>query len=101
MTPILGIILFLVLFAIVMIAVGLAFRFVELQGKRKVETILNPVTGEPEEGAQTSILISTEQPDALESLLRRSELSGRMQVMIQQAGLQWSSSRPGTAMVLV
>jgi tight adherence protein B len=99
MTPILGLILFLVLFAIVMIAVGLASRFVELQGKKQVATILNPVTGEPEE-AQTSILVSSEEPDALETFLRRSQFSGRMQIMIQQAGLQWSSSRLVIAMLL-
>jgi tight adherence protein B len=99
MTPILGVILFLVLFAIVMIAVGLASRFVELKGKKQVETILNPVTGEPE-GMETSILVSTEEPDALETFLRRSELSGRMQIIIQQAGLQWSSSRLVIAMLL-
>jgi tight adherence protein B len=99
MTPTLGIILFLVLFAVVMIAVGLASRFVELQGKKQVETILNPVTGESER-AETSILVSTEEPDALETFLRRSALSGRMQVMIQQAGLQWSSSRLVIAMLV-
>ena len=99
MTPILGIILFLVLFAVVMIAVGLATRFVELQGKKQVETILNPVIGEAE-GPQTSILVSTEEPDALEAFLRRSAFSGRMQGMIQQAGLQWSSSRLVIAMLL-
>jgi tight adherence protein B len=70
-----------------------------MQGKKQVETILNPVTGEPEI-EQTSILVSTEEPDALENFLRRSEVSGRMQIMIQQAGLQWSSSRLIFAMLL-
>jgi tight adherence protein B len=99
MTPILGIIIFLVLFAIIMIAVGLASRFVEIRGKKQVATILNPGTEEAQ-AIQTSILVDPEERDSLESLLQRSELSGRLQVMLQQAGLQWSSSHLVVAIVL-
>jgi tight adherence protein B len=99
MTPILGIIIFLVLFAIIMIAVGLASRFVEIRGKKQVATILNPGT-EEEQAIQTSILVDPEERDPLESLLQRSELPGRLQVMLQQAGLQWSSSHLVVAIVL-
>jgi tight adherence protein B len=99
MSPIVGIIIFLVLFAIIMIAVGLASRFVELQSKKQVATILNPVTAE-DETLQTSILMEPEERDPLENLLQRSELPGRLQVLLQQSGLQWSSSHLVVAMVL-
>jgi len=81
MSPIVGIIIFLVLFAIIMIAVGLASRFVELQSKKQVATILNPVTAE-DETLQTSILMDPEERDPLENLLQRSELPGRLQVLL-------------------
>lgn len=98
MTPILGIILFLVLFAIIMIAIGMAFRFVELQSKKRVDTILNPAAAE-EEGVQTSILVDPKERDPLENLLQRSELPG-LQAMLQQAGLPWSSSHLVIAILL-
>ena len=42
MTPVIGIVIFLVLFAVLMVAVGLGSRFLELRGKKQMETILNP-----------------------------------------------------------
>ena len=45
MTPVIGIVIFLVLFAVLMVAVGLGSRFLELRGKKQMETILNPTTG--------------------------------------------------------
>ena len=99
MSPIVGIIIFLVIFAIIMIAVGLASRFVELQSKKQVATILNPVTAE-DETLQTSILLEPEERDPLENLLQRSELPGRVQTLLQQSGLQWSASHLVVAMVL-
>jgi tight adherence protein B len=82
-----------------MIAVGLATRFVELQSKKQVATILNPVTAE-DETPQTSILMDPEERDPLENLMQRSELPGRLQNLLQQSGLQWSSSHLVVAMVL-
>ena len=99
MSPILGIIIFLVLFAIIMIAVGLASRFVEFQSKKQVATILNPVTPE-DESLQTSILVDPQERDPLDTLLQRSELPGRLQIMLQQSGLQWSSSHLVIAILL-
>jgi tight adherence protein B len=99
MTPVLGTIIFLVLFAIVMIAVGLASHFLELRSKKQVDTILNPVTA-GDQTLQTSILMDPEERDPLESLLQRSELPYRLQTLLQQAGLQWSSSHLVVAILL-
>ena len=46
MTPVIGIVIFLVLFAVLMVAVGLGSRFLELRGKKQMETMLNPATGQ-------------------------------------------------------
>ena len=99
MSPILGIIIFLVLFAIIMIAVGLGSRFVEVQSKKQVANILNPVTAE-EQTVQTSILMDPEERDPLENLLQRSDIPGRLQGLLQQAGLQWSPSHLLIAMMV-
>jgi len=99
MTPLLGTIIFLVLFAIIMIAVGLGSRFVEFQAKKQVKTILNPATDE-EESLQASILVDPEERDPLENLLQRSDLPSRLQNMLQQAGLQWSPSHLVVAILL-
>jgi tight adherence protein B len=99
MSPILGIIIFLVLFAIIMIAVGLGSRFVEVQSKKQVANILNPATAE-EQTVQTSILMDPEERDPLENLLQRSDIPGRLQVLLQQSGLQWSPSHLMIAMMV-
>jgi tight adherence protein B len=99
MSPLLGIIIFLVLFAIIMIAVGLASRFIEFQSKKQVATVLNPITAE-DESLQTSILVDPEERDPLDSLLQRSGMPGRLQIMLQQSGLQWSSSHLVIAILL-
>ena len=99
MSSLFGIIIFLVLFAIIMIAVGLASRFAEIRGKKHVETILNPSTAE-EQAMQSSILVDPDEQDPLESWLQRSELPNTLQVMLQQAGLPWSSTRLVVAIML-
>ena len=99
MTPIVGTIIFLVIFAIIMIAVGLASRFVELQARKQVKTILNPVTSE-EESLQASILMDPEERDPLENLLQRSDIPNRLQNLLQQSGLQWSPSHLVVAILL-
>jgi len=99
MTPIVGTIIFLVIFAIIMIAVGLASRFVELQARKQVKTILNPVTSE-EESLQASILMDPEERDPLENLLQRSDIPNRLQNLLQQSGLQWSPSHLVVATLL-
>ena len=91
MTPILGIIIFLVLFAVLMMAVGLGSRFLELRGKKQMETILNPVSQELME-RETSILVTPTERDTLDAFLERSALQGKIQTLLQQGGLQWAPS---------
>jgi tight adherence protein B len=95
MTPVIGLVIFLVLFAVLMISVGLGSRFLELRGKKQMETILNPSVAHSEE-IETSILVAPSNRDPLNAFLERSQLQGSIQAMLQQAGLQWA---PGHLLV--
>jgi tight adherence protein B len=97
MTPILGVIIFLVLFAVLMMAVGLGLRFLELRGKKQMETMLNPGSKESEE-RETSILVASAERDPLDAFLERSALQSGIQTLLQQAGLQWAPSHLVVAM---
>ena len=55
MIPAIIIVSFLVLFAVVMIAVSLGYRFLETQRKKQVEGMLNVVSGNPVEGLQSVV----------------------------------------------
>jgi tight adherence protein B len=99
MTPLTGVIIFLVLFAVLMMAIGLGSRFLEFRSKKQVATMLNPRTGE-EDRVETSILMAPPEPDALDSLLEKSEVQGKIQSLLQQAGLSWTSSHLLLAMLV-
>lgn len=100
MSPIFVVIIFLVLFAIVLVAISLGYRFLETQRKRQVEGLLNVVSGN--EGADTHTSILTERPgdNPLDSLLKTTDFSTKMNARIQQAGLQWTVGRLVAATII-
>ncbi len=92
MNPVYGVIVFLVLFAIIMIAVSFGSRFIELRSKKQVETMLNPEAEQAEDDTSvTSILVDPQKQDTLESMFSKSEIPGKLQAYLQQGGLAWSS----------
>ena len=99
MTPVLGVIIFLVLFAVLMMAVGLGSRFLEMRGKKQMETMLNPGSAAIEE-RETSILVAPTERDPLDAFLERSALQGKIQTLLQQGGLQWAPSHLLVAMAV-
>jgi tight adherence protein B len=99
MTAFASIVIFLILFAIILIAVSLGHRFIESQHKKQVETMLTTVSGEPEE-QQESILLAEEEEDPLEVLLKKSNLPTRLHDLLQQGGVPWSVSRFILTMVI-
>jgi tight adherence protein B len=99
MNPALGIVIFLVLFAVLMTAVGLGSRFVEMRDKKQMASMLNPGTPETEE-AQTSILVAQVDRDPLDAFLAGSDLKGRLQTVLAQAGLQWTPGQLVLAMAV-
>jgi len=99
MTPVLGVIIFLVLFAVLMMAVGLGSRFLEMRSKKQLETMLNPESAAAEE-VETSILVTPTERDPLDAFLERSALQGKILTLLQQGGLQWAPSHLLLAMVV-
>jgi len=99
MTPVIIVIVFLVLFAVLMMAVGLGSRFLEIRGKKQMETILNPVSGVVEE-RETSILVAPSERDSLDAFLEGSAIQAGIQTLLQQAGLQWAPSHLLVAMAV-
>jgi len=101
MSPVIGVILFLVFFALIMVTVSVGSRFFELRGKRQVATMLNPEEGaQDEDMGVTSILVETQKQAGLENLLERSGLIGGIQALLQQAGLAWPASQLIVAVVV-
>ncbi len=93
MNPIFVVIIFLVLFAIVMVSVSLGFRFLENQRKKQVEGMLSQVSGKNPDQIETAILVETVVENPLEALITKAGFSERMNRFIQQSGLQWSVGR--------
>lgn len=99
MTPLISILIFLVMFAIVMMAISLGSRFLELRGKKQVESQLNPESGEDGDTQVTSILVDPEERDRMEAFLENSPFQSWMQTQVQQSGLQWSAGHLLMAMI--
>ena len=93
MNPWFAAIIFLILFAIVLMAISLGHRFVETQSKRRVEEMLHAASGQSAEEAQTSILIDRTKEDPLKNLLAQSQLPQQIAGAIQRAGLSWTITR--------
>ena len=88
--------IFLPLFAAMLVAISLGGRFLEEQSRRRVKGILRAASGEEAAPEETSILLDRHEEDALTALLAESKLPGRMASFIQQAGLDWSVTRLAT-----
>lgn len=81
---------FLVIFALVLIAVSVGWSFLEAQRKKKVVGMLQTVTGETIVSETTVLKEAGEQEDPLTQLVARFNLTQKLQARIQQAGLDWS-----------
>lgn len=85
---------FLVIFALVMVAVSVGWNFVEAQRKKKVMGMLEVAAGG--EPAPESTLLketATEGGDGLDRVLNRFNLVRKLTEHIQQAGLEWTAGR--------
>jgi len=89
--PGLFIIVFLAIFAAVLIASAIGFATIEAQRKRQVASVLKTVTGINPDAPRPIVLIQPEKDsDFTERLLRRLNLAGKLETDIAQAGLDWS-----------
>ena len=92
MSTSLVLIIFLILFAVVLVAISIAYRFLEAQRKKQVAGMLQVVSGQDAED-RTSILVEPGEQDPLNALFGKTKITQNINASIQQAGLQWTVSR--------
>ena len=96
------IVAFVVVFALIMIAVSVGLKFLDAQRKKQVSDMLSTAAGETVVTI-TSLLkeIEPDKPTGLKAIVRSLEFSKHVQEQLQQAGLSWTSTRLMTAMGLM
>lgn len=77
---------FLMIFALVALTLGLGFRYLEGQRKKKITGMLETAAGRTEV-VQTTLLLEPEKKPALVRLLERFDVLRKMELHIQQAGM--------------
>ncbi len=91
MSPVLGIVIFAVLFAVVMVAISLGSKFLEQQERERVKGMLEVAAGE-EGGEQGSILREPNESQHTEDLLKEFRITAKLQTYVQQSGTGWSAA---------
>jgi tight adherence protein B len=93
---------FVVIFALVMLAVSVALKFFDARRKKQVEDMLQTASGESV-ATVTSLLkeVEAENPSGFKHLVKSMSFTRHAQEQIQQAGLNWSASRLLIAMALM
>jgi tight adherence protein B len=99
--PVGVIVSFVVVFALTMLAVTLGLKFVDGRRKTQVTEMLQTASGEPVVAVENLLKeINSDSPSGFKALLSTLHFTRRAQEQIQQAGLNWSSSRLLTSMVV-
>src|SRR6185312_13645918 len=96
------IISFIVVFALIMIAVSVGLKFFDARRKRQVANMLQTASGEPV--VAMSNLLKEIEPDrrtGIRAVIQSLQFSKHAAEMIQQAGLNWTVSRLFAAMGLM
>jgi tight adherence protein B len=100
--PVGVIVAFVVVFALIMIAVSVGLKFFDARRKKQVSDMLNTAAGETVVTI-TSLLkeIEPDKPTGFKAVVRSLQFSRHVQEQIQQAGLSWTSNRLLSAMALM
>jgi tight adherence protein B len=92
---------FVVVFALVLMAVSVGMKFFDQRRKKQVSDMLQTASGETIAPAANLLKdIDPDQPTGFKALLQKLQFSRHAQEQIQQAGLNWSPSRLLMAMGL-
>lgn len=92
MTLLVVALVWVVLFAVVMLAISVGLRYLETERKRRVVNLLSSVEDGAAPSAQTTILTGSEaQTETLMETISRLPVVVRLQARIDQAGLEWSA----------
>jgi len=102
MPPVGVIVAFIVVFALIMIAVSVGLKFFDSRRKRQVADMLQTASGEPV--VTVANLLKEIEPDkaqGIKAIVSSLHFSKHAQEMIQQAGLTWTATRLISAMGLM
>lgn len=96
------IVAFIVVFALIMIAVSVGLKFLDARRKKQVTEMLSTAAGE-QVVTITSLLreIDPDKPTGFKAVLKSMQFSRHAQEQLQQAGLTWTSTQLITAMALM
>jgi tight adherence protein B len=99
--PVVLIVAFVVLFALVLLAVSVGMKFFDARRKKQVTGMLKMATGEPEVTI-THLLkeLDSDREPGFRRMVSRFQFTKHAQTQIQQAGLSWSPMRMISAMGL-
>ena len=99
--PVSVIVSFVVVFALILLAVSVALKFFDARRKKQVTGMLQTASGETVVTV-THLLkeIELEKPGGLKGVIKTFQFSKHAQEQIQQAGMSWSSTRLLAAMGL-
>jgi len=85
---------FVVIFALILLAVSVGFKFFDARRKKQVTDMLHTAAGEPAVAINTLLKeIDSEKPSGFKTLLSSLHFTRHAQEQIQQAGLNWSAAR--------
>ena len=99
--PVTVIVSFIVVFALILLAVSVGTKFFDARRRKQVADMLHTAAGETT-AAVANLLkeIEPDKPTGMKALLRSLQFSKHAQEQIQQAGMSWSSTRLIAAMAL-
>jgi tight adherence protein B len=92
--PVLALVTFVAVFALTLLAVSLGLKFFDARRKAQMTEMLHTASGEPVVAMENLLKeIHAESPSGFKALLATLHFTRRAQEQIQQAGLNWSSTR--------
>ena len=92
--PVSVIVSFVVVFALMLMAISLGLKFFDARQKKQMVDMLHTASGEPVVSVSNLLKeIESERPSGLKRLFSGMQFSRHAAEQIQQAGLNWSSSR--------
>ena len=92
---------FIVVFLVVLLSVSAGTKFFEARRKQRMTSMIETASGQPTVTVATLLKeLEPEKPGGLKGVLKSLQFSKHAQTQLQQAGLNWSSSRLIGAMAL-
>src|SRR5450756_118489 len=93
---------FVVVFALILLAVSVSMKYFDARRKSQVVGMLHTASGENVVSVSNLLKeIESDKPSGLKRLFSNMQFSRHAEEMIQQAGLNWTSSRLLTSMMLM